>query len=241
MATAARGSTAVNASEVAGKIRRAIFAGELVPNQRLVEADLAEMYGASRGHVRTALSELTVEGLVERIQNRGARVRSVPLEEALEIIEVRAALEALCASRAATRITDGQIQDLREIGRRMERAVEAGDQGAYAQGNTDLHSTVIRLSGQQTAAATIDRLRAQAVRFQYRLFAKPGRALQSLPEHLEIIEAVCSRDPERASQAMEVHLLSVGAAIQESVEEAGQEAGREAGQESSREPVPSRS
>ncbi|MFB9073670.1 GntR family transcriptional regulator [Citricoccus parietis] len=188
-----------------------------MPNQRLVEADLAEMYGASRGHVRTALSELTVEGLVERIQNRGARVRTVPVEEAIEIVEVRSALEALCAARAATRITEAEAEELRQIGRRMETAVETGDQAAYAQGNTDLHSTLIRLSGQKTAAATIDRLRAQAVRFQYRLFAKPGRSQQSLPEHLAIIDAVCAREPEEAARAMREHLMSVGAAIEESV------------------------
>lgn len=217
MATAMRASAAVNATEVADQIRAAIFAGELVPNQRLVEADLAEMYGASRGHVRTALSELTVEGLVERIQNRGARVRSVPVEEAIEIVEVRSALEALCAARAATRITDAEAEELRQIGQGMETAVETGDQAAYAQGNTDLHSTLIRLSGQKTAAATIDRLRAQAVRFQYRLFAKPGRSQQSLPEHLAIIDAVCAREPDEAARAMREHLMSVGAAIEESV------------------------
>jgi DNA-binding GntR family transcriptional regulator len=155
---------------------------------------------------------------VERIQNRGARVRSVPLEEALEIVEVRAALEALCAARAAERIDDGEAEQLRRIGWAMEAAVRDGDQGAYAQGNTDLHGMLIRLSGQRTAAATIDRLRAQAVRFQYRLSARPGRSQQSLPEHLAIIEAVCARDPEGAAGAMRAHLESVARAIGESVE-----------------------
>lgn len=217
MATGTKSGAAVSAADVAARIREAISAGDLVPNQRLVEADLAEAYGASRGHVRTALGELTVEGLVERIQNRGARVRSVPLEEALEIVEVRAALEALCAARAAERITDDEAEELRAIGRAMEAAVQDGDQAAYAQGNTGLHSTLIRLSGQRTAAATIDRLRAQAVRFQYRLSARPGRSQQSLPEHLAIIEAVCGRDPEEAARVMRKHLASVAKAIEESV------------------------
>ncbi|MEO9247349.1 GntR family transcriptional regulator [Citricoccus nitrophenolicus] len=221
MATATRAGAAVTATVVADRIRQAIFAGELVPNQRLVEADLAEMYGASRGHVRTALSELTVEGVVERIQNRGARVRSVPLEEALEIVEVRSALEALCAARAAQRLGEEEAQLLQRIGRDMEAAVEAGDQSAYAQGNTELHATLIRLSGQATAAATIDRLRAQAVRFQYRLFAQPGRSQQSLPEHLAIIEAVCAREPEAAASAMREHLMSVGSAIEASARTSG--------------------
>ena len=62
---------------VAERIRKAILDGDFSPNQRLVEADLCEEFHASRGAVRTALLELSSQGLVERIQNRGARVRSV--------------------------------------------------------------------------------------------------------------------------------------------------------------------
>ena len=93
----------MSAHELGDLLRRAIVAGELVPNQRLVEADLAAEYGASRGNIRIVLSELSIEGLVERVQNRGARVRAVSVDEALEITEVRAALEALCARKAAER------------------------------------------------------------------------------------------------------------------------------------------
>ena len=88
----------MTAAELADLLRTAIVNGELVPNQRLVEADLAAEYGASRGNVRVALSELSVEGLVERVQNRGARVRAVSVDEAVEITEVRAALEARSAT-----------------------------------------------------------------------------------------------------------------------------------------------
>src|SRR5213078_2286572 len=84
-------------------IRDAIVHGEFVPNQRLVEADLSEQFEASRATVRSALVELANEGLVERVQNRGARVRAVSLAEAIEITEVRMALEGLCAAKAAER------------------------------------------------------------------------------------------------------------------------------------------
>src|SRR3954452_22837464 len=77
-------------------IRDAIADGEFAPSQRLVEADLSERFGASRGSVRTALLQLTAEGLVERVQNRGARVRAISLIEAIEITEVRMALVGLC-------------------------------------------------------------------------------------------------------------------------------------------------
>ncbi|MDN4610447.1 GntR family transcriptional regulator [Arthrobacter burdickii] len=206
----------VTATELADLLRTAIVTGELVPNQRLVEADLAAEYGASRGNIRVALSELSVEGLVERVQNRGARVRAVSVDEAVEITEVRAALEALCARKAAERITDKEIAELQQLAERMTDAVERGDRESYSENNQKLHARIIAISAQQTAAATIQRLRGQAVRFQFRLARQPGRPAVSLPQHLAIITAVCAHDPDAAAQAMRVHLESVADVIRSS-------------------------
>jgi DNA-binding GntR family transcriptional regulator len=200
-------------AELVNVLRSAIVGGELVPNQRLVEADLAAEYRASRGNIRAALAELTVEGLVERVQNRGARVRAVSVEEAVEITEVRAALEALCARKAAERITDAEAAELQELAKRMKDAVERGDRDSYSESNQTLHARVIEISAQQTAAATIHRLRGQAVRFQFRLARQPGRPAVSLPQHLAIIDAVCAHDPNGAAEAMRVHLESVADVI----------------------------
>lgn len=194
---------------IAEKIRRSIQAGDFVPNQRLVEADLSEAYGASRASIREALVELTSEGLVERIQNRGARVRAVSLAEAIEISEVRMVLESLCAAKVAEHVTDEEIAILRRIGEDMSSAVASGDLEAYSRGNRELHAQVRTLSGQNTASSMIEKLRGQSVRHQYRLAMRPGRATVSLPEHLAIIDAICDHDPERAAAAMRTHLMSV--------------------------------
>lgn len=216
MATDTAPKAKLQAGELADVLRRAIVSGELVPRQRLVEADLAEDYGASRGNVRAALSELAIEGLVERIANRGARVRAVSVDEAVEISEVRAALEALCARKAAERITDPEITELRTLATEMQDAVDRGDRDSYSRGNQRLHARVIEIGGQSTAAATIARLRGQAVRYQFRLSRQPGRPTVSLPEHLAIIDAVCRRDPDAAADAMRLHLESVADAIRAS-------------------------
>lgn len=202
--------------ELVVMLRRAVVSGELVPKQRLVEADLAAEYHASRGNVRVALSQLTSEGLVERIQNRGARVRAVSVDEAVEITEVRAALEALCARKAAGKITSAQIDELRRLGVEMQDAVERGDRDTYSQGNRTLHARIIEISGQQIAASTIALLRGQAVRFQFKLSRHPGRPTVSLPEHLAIIDAVCRHDGPAAAEAMRLHLESVADAIRAS-------------------------
>jgi DNA-binding GntR family transcriptional regulator len=194
---------------VVDAIRMAIAEGEFVPNQRLVEADLSERFGASRASVRTALLQLTSEGLVERVQNRGARVRAVSLVEAIEITEIRMALEGLCAAKAAERVTDDDRDRLRAIGAGMQAAVAAGDLLGYGDLNKRLHALIRTLAGQTTAQTLLERLRVQNVRHQFQLAMHPGRASVSLPQHLDIIEAVCAGDPEAAEAAMRRHLRSV--------------------------------
>jgi DNA-binding GntR family transcriptional regulator len=201
--------SSVEAVPVVAAIRSAIADGEFVSNQRLVEADLSERFGASRATVRTALVQLASEGLVERVQNRGARVRAVSLAEAIEITEVRMALEGLCAAKAADRLTDADRDRLREIGDAMRAAVASGDLLGYSDLNRRLHGLVLALAGQTTAGVIIERLRGQNVRHQFRLAMHPGRPAISLPQHLEIIEALCAGDAEGAEAAMRRHIRSV--------------------------------
>ncbi|WP_410624539.1 GntR family transcriptional regulator [Amycolatopsis sp. cmx-8-4] len=200
---------------VVAAVRDAIVRGEFVPNQRLVEADLSAQFAASRASVRSALIELTNEGLVERVQNRGARVRAVSLEEAVEISEVRMMLESLCAAKAAERITDAEIAELRELGEAMCAAVSGGDVVGYSGLNQRLHRRVREIGGQRTAAQVLERLRGQSVRHQFRLAMRPGRPQVSLPEHLAIIDAVCAHHPVEAAEAARVHLQSVIEALRE--------------------------
>ncbi|WP_243769602.1 GntR family transcriptional regulator [Amycolatopsis acidicola] len=197
-------------------IRDAIVRGEFVPNQRLVEADLSAQFGASRANVRAALIELANEGLVERVQNRGARVRAVSVEEAVEISEVRMMLESLCAAKAAERIDDAEIAELRQLGEDMRAAVAAGDVVGYSGLNQQLHRRVREISGQNTAAQVLERLRGQSVRHQFRLAMRPGRPSVSMPEHLAIIDGICAHDPVKAEKAMKAHLSSVIEALRES-------------------------
>jgi DNA-binding GntR family transcriptional regulator len=201
--------TASGHGGVLAAIRDAIVAGDFAPNQRLVEADLSERFGASRANVRAALLELTNEGVVERVQNRGARVRAVPLKEAIEISEVRMVVEGLCAAKAAERITDTEIAELRELGEAMRTAVSRGEVMTYSKLNERLHQRVRQIGGQETADGVLERLRAQSVRHQYRLALQPGRPQVSLPEHLAIIDEICAHAPDAAERAARRHLRSV--------------------------------
>ena len=136
-------------------------------------------------------------------------MRAVSLTEAIEITEVRMVLEGLCAARAATRLTDDDRDRLRGIGTAMQEAVRSGDLLGYSELNRQLHALIRELGGQSTARAVLERLRGQNVRHQFRLALHPGRAAVSLPQHLEIIEALCAGDSDAAEAAVRRHLRSV--------------------------------
>ena len=191
------------------KLRDAIVDSRFQPNERLVEADLARMFGAGRTAIRAALVRLDQEGLVERQPNRGARVRLVSDREALEIEEVRVALEQMLARHAATRITRSHVADLRRILADMTARVEAGDPLGYSELNAQFHEMIWAIADQGVAATLVANLKSQSIRFQYRTILQPGRPDRSLREHRLIVEALASGDPDASETAMREHLSRV--------------------------------
>jgi DNA-binding GntR family transcriptional regulator len=194
-------------------LRTAIYHGELRPGERLIEADLASRFKTSRGAVREALALLASEGMVQRERNRGARVRPVSLAEAIEITEVRAALEGVCAGRAAKAVTAKERRELKAIGKEMTAAVKANDILRYNNTSQQVHTRVRELADQHTITGILERLRYQSVRYQFHVALLPGRPAEGLQEHLAIIDSVCSGDADLAEKVMREHLLSVIGAL----------------------------
>jgi DNA-binding GntR family transcriptional regulator len=117
----------MSSDDVYAALLGGIVSGTFQPNERLVEADLEESLGAGRGAIRTALVRLEQERLVERERNRGARVRLVPVAEAIEILETRSVLEGLLARRAAERVTDEEAEALRSDLAELRDRLDRGD------------------------------------------------------------------------------------------------------------------
>jgi DNA-binding GntR family transcriptional regulator len=190
-------------------LREAILRGDYLPGERLVEAQLIERFSASRFTVRAVLQDLAAEGLVRMEKNRGAHVRKVSLDEAVEITEVRMVIEGLMAARAAERVTERQAAGLDEIASQMREAVAAGEHRRYSDLNQRLHSLIREISGHQTADRIVQTLRGQLVRHQFTLSLLPGRPQVSLPQHERVVAAIRSRNPKAAEDAMREHIASV--------------------------------
>jgi DNA-binding GntR family transcriptional regulator len=201
-------------------LRAEIVAGRLLPNERLVEADLTRRLGVGRSAVRTALARLEHEGLVELEPHRGARVRLVSVPEAIEIVQARAALEGLAVNRAAHNATEADVADLRAILAQMRRLLDAGDLLKASDANALLHRRLLEIGAHATANRLIDGLRSQLVRFTYRTILVPGRSERSFAEHTAIVDAVAAHDGPTAERAMRRHLSHVADALRHSQESA---------------------
>ncbi|HEY1454879.1 MAG TPA: GntR family transcriptional regulator [Candidatus Dormibacteraeota bacterium] len=199
----------VESSDAYHRLREAIVSGGFHPNERLVEAAVAERIQAGRTAVRAALVRLDQEGLVTLERNRGARVRHISDEEALEIEEVRAALEGLLARRAATRVNPDDLRQLLEVIGEMHERVEAGDAAGYSELNARFHQVIWAAADHPTATRMVGSLKSQAIRFQFQTAQQPGRAQRSLREHEVIFSALKARDEDAAEDAMRQHLAEV--------------------------------
>lgn len=195
--------------DVAARLRHDILAGEFAPGERLVELQLTDRYGAGRAAIRAALVELTTEGLIDRETNRGATVRQISVDEAIQITEARAALESLIASVAALRATDAERAELARLETEMRSAVSQGRFLDYSELNAILHRRIREISQHAVAGELVAMLRNRSARHQYSLALMPGRPTESLEQHAAIIRAIVRGDEAGARAAMRAHLLSV--------------------------------
>lgn len=190
-------------------LRKAILTNELAPRQRLVESEISQLYDTSRGTVRTALIALEHEGLVERIANRGARVRVVGIDEAIQIAEVRLAVESICVRAAARNMTDTDATLLRDLAGALGPRAEERDVVGFAALTHQIQRHYVQIAQQPVAAETLQRLRDRIARHQFRLTYREGRAKAALPFWQELVEALCARDEDLAARVLERHALNI--------------------------------
>jgi DNA-binding GntR family transcriptional regulator len=199
------------------RLREAIIGGRFQPNERLVEAELVEMFRAGRSSVRAALARLDQEGLVTREPNRGARVRLISGREAIEIEQVRIALEKMLARSAAERVAPADLADLGATIGEMRRRLDDGDPLGYSELNATFHRRIWAIADNQLAATLLTTLKSQSIRFQYRTILQPGRAETSFREHEAIAAALTQGDPDAGEAAMAAHLSHVVTTLQRAI------------------------
>lgn len=186
-----------------------ILNGELTPGTPLDEVTLAERYNVSRTPVREALRELAAAGLAVHRPHRGAVVASVTEERLLEMFQVMADLESLCAGYAAEHITPSERQQLVDIHTEANELVRTGDLEGYTQSNDTFHSFIYTCSHNGFLAETALAVRRRVAPFRRAQFRTLGRLAVSHQEHDRVIQAILRGDKEAAAREMRAHLGSV--------------------------------
>ena len=194
---------------LAGRVERAvaqwIFRGELTAGQKLTEQEVAERLGVSRGPVREAFRALADVGLLQIEQNRGASVRKIDFEEAVEIHDIYSALEELAARRAARQLSGAQIEELKGLVKSMDDAAEADDLDRYYALNLSFHQGLVEASGNRRLLSIYGRLLNELHLFRRFGLMQRGEMQLSNREHHQILRKIAAGDPEGAAEAMRSH------------------------------------
>jgi len=198
-------------SVVHAEIERLILGGELPPGAKLTEAMLAARLGVSRGPIREAFRVLEEAGLVRLEKNRGVFVRSIPLDEAMEIYDLRAMIDEAVGRQLAERITPEQLKGLRGMVEQMERLVKDGHNTSasdpYHRLNLAFHDRMVDCAGNRKLLELYRRLVNQLSLFRRANLADGRQIPVSVQEHRAILKAIAAGDADAAGLALRAHVL----------------------------------
>ena len=195
---------------IADALEAMIFEGTFADGDRLDEVQLAERFEVSRTPIREALQRLAQSGLVEQLPRRGVFVRHPGPVELIEMFEVMAELEAVCARLAASRISEAALADLNETNARCDAAVESHDTDGYFRENERFHAIIYRQSGNSFLEQECQRLHRRLHPFRRIQLRLRGRLKQSMAEHRAILLALEAGDGEAAAASIHNHVAVQG-------------------------------
>ena len=190
------------------QLEHEILHGALAPGTRLDEQDLADRFGVSRTPVREAFRSLAANGLVDLRSRQGAVVARIGITELLEMFQVMAELEGLCARLAARRITAAARTALQSIHDRMIEA--ANDTDAFYQINREFHEALYEAAANDFLAKQTRALRNRVAAYRRQVTYLPGRIRGTIREHGAILAALDAQDSDAAHDAMRDHVNLLG-------------------------------
>lgn len=181
--------------QILDALREALISGDLVPGEVYSAPMLGERFGVSATPVREAMHQLTLEGAVEVVPNRGFRVTERSARELAELAEVRALIEVPVMLRLARTVPADRWAELSPLAEATARAAAVGDRAAYVESDRAFHRALLSLSGNQQLVMVADDLHRRS---QWPLVSAPATRRADLvadaAEHSALLDALMARD-----------------------------------------------
>jgi len=199
------------------KFKHHLKMGDLKPGQFVSQRELATMTGVPLAPVREALLRLELEGVVQIAPQRGIQIVEVSLRFIRDTYQLRMMIEKEAAAKFAGNASEAMISQLREVHRsviaRVDEEGPSDDLLKDAQGIDDsLHDTIVSSLGNELVdwLYAMNNQRIQLIRLAHGhlTLITPGTFRQVMTEHMAIIEALESHDPDAAASAIEKHLTA---------------------------------
>ena len=208
------GRSASAATIIFNALRKAIIEGDLTDGEPLRQDEIARSFNTSRIPVREALTMLEQQGLVKTERYKGAVVAALSMQEASEIFDFRALLEAEVIRKAVPGMTPEVLDTAQDY---LERFGRASDPMDYGDLNRGFHSTLYRAGGRPYHLQVIENSMDRIDRYlRAQLVLSDGMA-RADREHREILEACRKGDADRAAQLTAEHILGAKATLEEHI------------------------
>ena len=198
------------------ELRKALLDDALPSGERVYEADVAQRMGVSRVPVREAVRRLQQDGLLEVRARGGVYVATISPEEVDDVYRLRAAVEGVAASLAAERASDAELAQIGAVIDRLAgakprskaRSLSTVDPKTAVRLADEFHRAIYSASHCDRVHQLLEPLYAQLMRFRKQTLSLPHRAKEAEEGHLQIYEALKSRDSDKAERVMREHIES---------------------------------
>ena len=197
--------------QVYDRLRAAILSGELAAGAPIIEAEIAATLGASRTPIREAMRRLETEGMLEPRGARGSVVRELKRDEVECIFEIREALEALAARRAARRMSEQDAAGLEQLIALMRKHAE--NSGEMERLDTEFHDRILSLADGNRLKRMLGDLRADILPWRFIALATSERRAATADEHSAMLAAMRSRKEDAIVETAIAHIQNTKAAV----------------------------
>lgn len=201
------------ATDLVQKLERDIVTGVLKPGDKLDERSLSERFGVSRTPVREALQTLAGSGLVATMPRRGTIVASITVAELIEMFEVMAELEAMCARLAARRMPRVDIENLIALSEECNGLKDHADADSYYEANVRFHEAIYAGCRNSFLERQTKNVRNRLAPYRRLQLHRPGRVKKSNNEHADILSAISNGEAETAGKLMQQHVAVQGESL----------------------------